>query len=327
MLFFLTFVFNLYEFSGMMMKYPAFIFLDMGIPFIIGPLIWTYVLALVKSPKRKANYFIHYVPALLIYFLFIDIVFMAPDEKIKLLQTPASEVSIRYQAATILQLLPVPVYLILSIVEIDRYGKKLKRLYSATEKINHRWLKVILSLFLIFWICVSAGIVTINFFNETLLGMSVFMIGLIMFSSITGIYGLKRNFLIGKLIEMPATNGYMDIVEDVNVMAYVNDNKPYLQPELTLYQLAAYMDMPAHKLSRILKTKYDTSFFDFINNQRIREFKQRIRKHEHLKFSILSIAYDCGFNSKSAFYRFFKKYEGCTPKDYISMVEAENQNH
>ncbi|HOP03010.1 MAG TPA: AraC family transcriptional regulator [Tenuifilaceae bacterium] len=316
-LFLLVFIFNFYEFSGIMRKYPAFIFLDMGIPFLIGPVIWTYVLMLVKKQDKRSNNFIHYVPALLVYVLFIDIVLMEPDEKIRLLKAPASFESIRYQVVTILQLIPVPIYLFASIAEISSYNKKLKKVYSATDSINHRWLRFILTFFLIFWCVVSIGIVSINFLNETVLGMSIFMAGFIVFSFVTGVYGIKRNIAISNTIEEQATTYEEKTSIDIDIESFMQTNKTFLQAELTLYQLADNLKIPAHVLSRTLNSKYKTSFFDFVNNLRINEFKEKVRNKEHLKYSILYLAYDCGFNSKSSFYRFFKRVEGVTPSQFI----------
>jgi AraC-like DNA-binding protein len=59
------------------------------------------------------------------------------------------------------------------------------------------------------------------------------------------------------------------------------------------------------------------NFYDYINTLRIEEFKRLISIPDNQKFTFMALAYDCGFNSKSAFNRFFKKSTGLSPSAYI----------
>jgi AraC-like DNA-binding protein len=80
--------------------------------------------------------------------------------------------------------------------------------------------------------------------------------------------------------------------------------------------LAEETEIPAHYLSRIINEHHGQNFFDFINSFRIEEFKRRLADPHYKNFTLLAIAFDCGFNSKSAFNRFFKKVEGISPSEY-----------
>jgi AraC-like DNA-binding protein len=93
--------------------------------------------------------------------------------------------------------------------------------------------------------------------------------------------------------------------------------KPYLNPGLSLSELADLMSMPSHQLSKIINDGFQKNFFDYINTYRIEAFKERIANDEHQERTILSIALDVGFNSKTAFNRAFKKHTQLTPRQYL----------
>jgi AraC-like DNA-binding protein len=76
-------------------------------------------------------------------------------------------------------------------------------------------------------------------------------------------------------------------------------------------------------LSELISRTYNESFFDFINRHRIEEIKLRIEDPAHDSYSLLGIAMDCGFNSKSSFYTAFKKFTGITPSEYRNQKLAE----
>ncbi len=97
---------------------------------------------------------------------------------------------------------------------------------------------------------------------------------------------------------------------------YMAKKKPYLDPDLNLPQLAGDLNIPSHYLSQVINQNTGHNFYDFINHYRIEEVKNRIVDPAYQKYSILGIAYDAGFNSKSAFNRVFKKITGQTPTHF-----------
>ena len=92
--------------------------------------------------------------------------------------------------------------------------------------------------------------------------------------------------------------------------------KPYLDADLSLPELANRLAIPSHHLSRVINEQFEANFFDFINQYRIEEVKVRIDNPEYQNLSLLGIAFECGFNTKSAFNRVFKKMTGFTPSEY-----------
>lgn len=109
---------------------------------------------------------------------------------------------------------------------------------------------------------------------------------------------------------------------EAQLIKHMRENKPYLNPKLSLKDLAARVDIPYYHLSNLLNNHLETSFYDFVNQYRVAEFitLQQDPKNEHL--TLLSLAYDAGFNSKSTFYSIFKKYKGVSPSDYFKNKAA-----
>lgn len=93
--------------------------------------------------------------------------------------------------------------------------------------------------------------------------------------------------------------------------------KPYLNPELSLRKMAELLGLHANQLSWLLNDGFGKNFNEFINHYRIETFKELSKLPENANHTIMSIAYDCGFNSKTVFNTYFKKETGLTPKAYL----------
>lgn len=99
---------------------------------------------------------------------------------------------------------------------------------------------------------------------------------------------------------------------------YVINKKPYLNTNLTLKKLANNIDLHPNKLSWLLNAEYKKNFNDFINQYRLSHFKTIALDPKNSHLTILGLAYDSGFNSKSVFNTYFKKVEGVTPKAWMT---------
>jgi AraC-like DNA-binding protein len=106
-------------------------------------------------------------------------------------------------------------------------------------------------------------------------------------------------------------------VEMKKVITYMEQEKPYTNPKLNLVELAHHLKMPPYVLSKIINAGFDKNFFDFINGYRVNEFKRRVEDPQFRNYTLLSIAFDVGFNSKTAFNRSFKKITNQTPSSFF----------
>jgi AraC-like DNA-binding protein len=101
------------------------------------------------------------------------------------------------------------------------------------------------------------------------------------------------------------------------ISRYLNSEQPYLNPELRLNELAQHFNINISLLSTLINLCFEQNFNDLINTYRIEAFVQKIETGALTQFTLLSIAFDCGFNSKTTFNRVFKKQLGLTPSDFL----------
>jgi AraC-like DNA-binding protein len=101
---------------------------------------------------------------------------------------------------------------------------------------------------------------------------------------------------------------------------YMRSEKPYLDPDITIVDVASTLNIPKHYITQIINEKMNKNFYQYINEYRINEVKQKIADKNYIDHSILRIAYDSGFNSKSSFNTMFKKITDITPSEYKKKV-------
>jgi AraC-like DNA-binding protein len=99
------------------------------------------------------------------------------------------------------------------------------------------------------------------------------------------------------------------------LLGHMESQQPYLAPELTLGELAAQLRTNTSWLSKVINTGCGQNFNDFINEYRVREAEQRLRNPRFRHYTLLAVALESGFNSKSTFNRVFKKLRGITPSE------------
>lgn len=100
------------------------------------------------------------------------------------------------------------------------------------------------------------------------------------------------------------------------LLTYMETEKPYRTSDLTLSALSEQVDTPSYYLSQVINERMNGSFLDFINGYRIKSAQEMLTDKKFANLTIMAIAYDAGFNSKSAFYTAFKKNTGMTPSAY-----------
>lgn len=106
------------------------------------------------------------------------------------------------------------------------------------------------------------------------------------------------------------------------VKYYIETEKVFLQPELKIRDIASATKHPIRSISQSINQNMNISFGDYINHFRVEEIKRRLDNPDnHHKFTLLAIAKHCGFNSKSSFYRAFKKETGQTPAEYWANIK------
>lgn len=127
--------------------------------------------------------------------------------------------------------------------------------------------------------------------------------------------GMDRTLLkTSAKLQAPGYQKPSENAELQKLLAHMDTNKPYLDPELNLHSLADQLAFTSRELSELINTEIHTHFFDFINRYRISEAKDLLL--EHRRKTILEVLYETGFNSKSSFNTAFKKHAQITPTAY-----------
>ncbi len=154
-------------------------------------------------------------------------------------------------------------------------------------------------------------------FTRSLLFKTI--LGLLMISVAALFFFVGRKYMLHR----KAKNKYKDSLLDPEIveqcmkkLSYVMDiEKLYQDDKLSLQVLSKRVSVTPHILSQVLNERMDKNFSDFVNSFRIEEAKKILQEADE-DTSVLRVCYDVGFNSKSAFYRAFKKYTDRTPSQY-----------
>ncbi|MGY3211393.1 helix-turn-helix domain-containing protein [Mucilaginibacter sp. HD30] len=123
--------------------------------------------------------------------------------------------------------------------------------------------------------------------------------------------------LISGTIDVPNQDQSWMLDWKLKVDGLMKEQKIYLEPELTLTDLAKKIGTNPSLLSKVINGVYNKNFNDYVNEFRVQEAIALLQTPGYQNFSLLAVAYDAGFNSKSTFNRAFKKVTGKSPKDYL----------
>ena len=103
---------------------------------------------------------------------------------------------------------------------------------------------------------------------------------------------------------------------------YMREEKPYLDPEMTISDLSIKLGIQRHYLTQIINERLQKNFFMYVNEYRVREAKKMMDDEKLKDYTLLRIAYESGFNSKSGFNTIFKRLTGYTPSEYKKKTSA-----
>jgi len=210
--------------------------------------------------------------------------------------------------------------------------------FSLSEGVSLRWLRYcILSIGMVF---LTAAVVI--FLRDSLdLRFPfdpeyIFYTIIIGFIFLVGYFGIKQEHLF---INYPRTNSAMSdgrrptakykhsgIDEEKadqlfeSLIRLMEEEQPFLEPRLTLAELAGMLRVSANNLSQIINQKAKVNFYDFVNNYRVDHFIKSAGKNK--RYNLLALALESGFNSKSSFNQIFRKHKGQTPSEFLSLQKT-----
>ncbi|WNJ18758.1 helix-turn-helix domain-containing protein [Pontibacter sp. G13] len=146
---------------------------------------------------------------------------------------------------------------------------------------------------------------------------------------VLGYYAMNQPevFKLPKVVEKYKDSHLPDgemVVYKNRLVKAMEEDEVFMNPELTLAQLAELVHTNTHTLSRVINEGFGKSFYDFINTYRVEAFTEYMLKPDNQQETFLSVALKVGFNSKTTFNRAFKKVTGTTPRAYLKERSEES---
>ena len=220
-------------------------------------------------------------------------------------------------------------YFLVSIKTLRDYKSNVLHVYSYKENVDLLWLRRLV-LFFYGLLFMSLPMSIYFYYNNISLafGDYYYFAGLSVFIFFVGYWGYHQgdvfSFQVNNRINNEAVNQESGKIATYHISdekirelkRIMETNKPYLNPSLTIYELAQLIDIQPHQLSKLINHEFKCNFFEFINHYRIDIFKKYLFDSKYKDYTLLAIALECGFNSKSAFNRIFKEQTGLTPTEF-----------
>ncbi len=329
-----------YQATGLVPALPHFFGAAYPLPFLYGPLIYLYAVTAADRSRRLTRHdVLHFVPFLATVVVGLPIYLMSGAEKIAFFrQLQAGVQPLLFRIVDPLKLLSGISYATATIVFLRRHRDRVMENYSSVERVNLRWLlwlgsagAVVWMLAIAFKVLASAGLTRIERGDDiVVLAIALLVYGI-------GYRGLRQPEIFRydtaehRVPEPEAVapryerSGLTDREADrlkEELTALMERERLWKDSGLTLADLADRLSTTPHKVSEVLNAQLGQTFFDFVNGYRVREVQRRIAAGEARKVTMLSLAQDAGFASKSTFNLVFKKLTSQTPSDFRQAAGA-----
>lgn len=303
--------------------------------FLLGPVLFFYVRS-VLTPQRGfiRKELIHFVPALLYlayslyifimdYFIYDDYIFYA-DGRDKDLESWYQIVGLAFVVA----------YLVKSIRFYLSYQKQIVQVVSFADSLRFVWIRrFLISLLLLVGLRLLFFMLYPEWGSFGQKWWYYFLVACIFYYVATvGLHHTIRIYATLKLSRLDL-NISQDLEESPpmevqnlgqwkhSIRSYLEAQKAYINPNLTLNDLARSLDTTPRQISQVVNQGFKMNFNDYINRMRVEAVVELLKEKKHEQFTLLAIALDAGFNSKTTFNRAFKKFTGKSPREYLSDAE------
>ena len=320
--------------------YPQLLGAGIPLPLLHGPLLYLYTLSLTGRQKSLWISLLHFIPAVAVLAYVTPFVLLPVEQKIYVFEHQGAGYEVFNQVNTIATALSGVTYVLLSSLVLRKHRLSIVQEFSSTERINLAWLQ-----YLIYWIGAIWVFVIIG--NDQLIYAAA-----VLFVIFIGFFGIrqvgifhpaqgisdraeppikesppepleagteKRKYVKSGLTAEMADKLHRELVH------LMEQEKPFRETELSLAQLAARLNTQSNYLSQVINECEGKNFYDYINTLRIDEFTRLATTHDSRKYTLLGLAQECGFSSKSSFHRYFKKVKGMSPSEFMeTTLVSEN---
>ena len=288
-----------------------------------GPCLYFYLRSLSETIVIKQwRHLIHIFPAVfvagLILVFKINVIEWLPWNWVSLAAIDRAAVKCVW---AIVRCLPL-VYVLACFWVEYRLRQRQKQVYSMIVSTELRWAEIVLGGFFVHWLWSFAGYFLGGYISgemNDLVGTlnNYFTVILVNVLFIFGLVNTRQLLQVEPPEEVIRTAEVSNLDEKIKIIERgIHEQKLYLESHINLDRFAEQLGLRARDVSAIINAHYQSNFFEFINGYRIQEAKQLLISDEAKDDTILDIIYKSGFNSQSAFHRFFKRIVGMTPSEF-----------
>ncbi len=282
-------------------------------------------------PGRKPQWIdlAHFSLVLIMALLQILSLAIPENEKIETIDAPTEAIDLIVFGVLIL--LPILIYWILAYRKLIRHQRLVTLYETNTRKVNLNWLKYLLLglvTMVIFWFLENIFTYPwITNLSNLTYGAGAFFIAYFSLRQ-EEVFGKteKETQAIQKVIEGEPLK-WQGLIDEKKVpelkallIHLMERENLYLESELSLTSLAEKMNLSPHELSFLLNKGFRENFWQFINKYRVEHSKKLLEDKKYAHLSMLGIAFEAGFNSKTTFNATFKKMTGMTPTNFKESI-------
>ncbi|TAA45837.1 helix-turn-helix domain-containing protein [Corallincola spongiicola] len=313
--------------------YPWLVYLNLPLTLLIPPLLYLYFRCMLHGDSVwSLRLLLHFIPALLAL-LHIQWLLWGLDDFQRIMAWDRPSYAIGSQVNFWFQLInPIYVgYLLALAWMLYRYQRCLEGYDAGPMLARFHWLVgLLVATALVFLMTLFATV--FNQFNQALafdwsplldIGMALVIIA----SSIWLVWSPTTFFDVQDTAQLHALeqppkyqrHALSDLEQQqakAKLLLLIEEQRPYLSANITLGRLADMMQWSTHQTSQVINAGFDENFHQFINRFRVEQAKSLLIQPESSALTVLDIAYQSGFNSKSSFNSFFKKLTGMTPSQF-----------
>jgi len=328
-------VFFLLKETEIASRFPILLMLDQNLLLLDSVVLWLYSKSLLNTTTFKLRTLLNFLPFLLGLLLSIISYSSVPDELIveqyikinEKISNNKSFLSVDIIVFILIVITISTVYFVKSVKEIKKFNSILYNHFSSLKNINANWILKFHGLwFFLFLIPIILYFLNYMYpiINIRLL-LSFMMIIQILISFIFNSNVISQNYVSipEKSISKQDNKPIKQFRDKLSVLKRVLETSQYYQDEnLSLVKLSSYLNIKPIELTEIIKYSEFDNFYDLINTYRIESIKKELITSTE---QVMIVAYDNGFNSKSAFNRIFKDKTGQTPSTFRNLNKNTSQ--
>ncbi|MBN2426560.1 MAG: AraC family transcriptional regulator [Calditrichaceae bacterium] len=308
--------------------YPKLMIVLSGIVFLIGPFLYLYIHQMTTGNVPSFLSVFHFLPFVVYTIFLFSIIWSVPAEVL------TREFEVSYQSAypdkglswyAWVKMVHLFSYGVACIFLVSGYKIALEKNFSNIDQVRLRWLQFLIYAYT-FLIFIPPLKIFLDYFSIRFITNidEILTLYITIWIFAIAFYWMHMPHIVIHHLNTQAKEKYStsSLTKEksrfllVHLQKFMKEQKPYLNPDLALSDLASQLNVRPHYLSQVINGKLGYRFFDFVNHYRIEEVKQMIQNNDNSSFALLGLAFEAGFNNKVSFNKAFKKFTGLTPSKF-----------